>query len=170
MPAPILDRRVCAEIDGPFVLFLIGFRINHLHRPWHWLPVFRAMGPMLRELSIHRELGLLHWRGHFGLRGAMIVQYWRSFEQLQAYATLRDRAHLPAWSAFNSQVGASGEVGIWHETYRIDPGQAESVYVNMPPFGMGAVGGAAGTLHDATGPRARAEGRLRVAAGTAPAD
>ena len=24
----IIDKRVCAEIDGPFVLFLIGIRLN----------------------------------------------------------------------------------------------------------------------------------------------
>lgn len=156
----IIDRRVCAEIDGPFVLFLIGLRLNHLHRPWKWAPVFAAMPPMLRELSMRPELGLLHFRTHFGLRNTMIVQYWRSFEALHDYAAARDRAHLPAWTRFNKAIGASGEVGIWHETYLIDSGKAENIYVNMPPYGMGV----AGTLHDATGPRARADGRLAMAA------
>jgi hypothetical protein len=31
------------------VVFLIGMRINHFHKVGRWLPVFRAMGPMLRE-------------------------------------------------------------------------------------------------------------------------
>ena len=33
------------------------------------------------------------------------------------------------------------DVGIFHETYRVGPGTAESLYANLPPFGMGqAVG------------------------------
>ena len=164
MPATI-DRRVCAEIEGPFVLFLIGVRIN---RPWKvgsWLPVFRAMPRMLIELARRPELGLLHARSHFGPRSAMVVQYWRSFELLQAYAASREAAHLPAWKAFNRAVGSNGDVGIWHETYLIDPGKAENVYVNMPPFGMGA----AGAIKDATGVRVDAARRLAAAKGDAAA-
>ena len=160
----IIDRRVCAEIEGPFVLFLIGVRINRWWKPWVWAPVFAAMPRMLVELGRQPDLGLLHARSHFGLRSAMLVQYWRSHAHQEAYATARERAHLPAWNRFNTAIGANGDVGIWHETYLIDPGKAESVYVNMPAFGLGI----AGTIHDATGPRARADGRLKVA-GTPPA-
>ena len=160
----IIDRRVCAEIDGLFVLFLIGIRINRLWKPWAWGPVFAAMPRMLIELGKQPELGLLHARTHFGLRNTMLVQYWRSYEHLHAYAGAKDRAHLPAWSAFNTAIGSNGDVGIWHETYLVDPGKVESVYVNMPAYGMGV----AGTIHGATGQRARSEGRLKAAAGTPP--
>lgn len=153
--ASIIEKRVCAEIEGPFVLFLIGVRIN---RPWKvnsWLPTFMAMGPMIAELSRRPELGLLHNRTHFGFPATMLVQYWRSVDHLQAYATARDELHLPAWQRFNKAVGSNGDVGIWHETYEIAPGQYENVYNNMPAFGLGR----AGTIMDATGPRARADGR-----------
>ena len=153
-------RRLCAEIEGEFVLFLIGMRLN---RPWkahRWLPVLRAMPRMLQELSARPELGLLHYRTHAGLRDAMIVQYWRSHALLDAYATARDAAHLPAWQAFNRAIGTNGDVGIWHETYVIAPGHSESIYVNMPAFGLGR----AGTLRDATGARATGRGRLAAAA------
>jgi glutathione peroxidase len=151
-----INRRVSAEIDGGFVLFLIGMRIN---RPWRvrrWLPVLSAMPKMLRELEQRPELGLLHYRLQFGFRAAMVVQYWRSFEQLTAYAAARDKAHLPAWAAFNKAVGTGGDVGIWHETYIVEPGKYESIYVNMPAFGLGA----AGSLVDATGRRASAKTRV----------
>lgn len=156
----IIDRRVCAEIDGPFVLFLIGIRINAPWKPWKWAPVFSAMPRMLIELGNNPSLGLLHARMHFGLRNTLVVQYWRSFEHLHAYASARDKVHLPAWSRFNKAVGSNGDVGIWHETYLIDPGKSENVYNNMPAWGMGS----AGIIHDATGLRARAEGRLQSAA------
>ena len=67
-----------------------------------------------------------------------------------------DAAHLPAWQAFNKAVGSNGDVGIWHETYVIKPGGYESVYNNMPPFGLGA----AGRLVEAKGHRKAARQRL----------
>jgi hypothetical protein len=157
--AEIIGRRVSGEIAGDFVLFLIGIRIN---RPWkfsRWLPVFSAMPRMLKELERKPELGLLHYRLHFGLASAMVVQYWRSFDLLNEYAHARNAAHLPAWAAFNKAVGTNGDVGIWHETYLIAPGKSESIYVNMPKFGLGAAGG----IFDATGARSSAEKRLNDA-------
>lgn len=154
----VIDRRVCAEIDGSFVLFLIGIRINRLWKLSSWGPTFAAMGPMIAELSRRPELGLLHNRTHVGFPTTSLVQYWRSLDHLQAFATSGDQLHLPAWQRFNKVVGSNGDVGIWHETYLIEPGQYESVYNNMPAWGLGR----AGTLHDATGPRARADGRRQV--------
>ncbi len=159
----IIDRRVCAEVEGPFVVFLIGMRINRWWKVWQWLPVIRAMARMLPELARQPELGLLHARSHFGFPGIMLVQYWRSYAALEAYASARDKAHLPAWAAFNRSIGSNGDVGIWHETYLVEPGRYENVYNNMPAWGLGR----AGTLHDASGPRARALGRLQTGKGDA---
>jgi hypothetical protein len=152
----IIKRRVCAEIEGDFVVFLIGLRINKPWKFWRWLPVARAMPHMLAELGKHPELGLLHARTMFGFPNVFLVQYWRSFELLEAYAKKRDAAHLPAWRAFNQAVGSNGDVGIWHETYLVAAGRYETVYNNMPPYGLGM----AGQLVDAVG--ARQEARQRV--------
>ncbi len=157
--ADIIAKRMCAEIEGDFVVFLIGMRINKLWKVWRWAPVAAAMPRMLAELARAPELGLLHARTHFGFPNLLVVQYWRSFEQLEAYAKNRDAAHLPAWRAFNTAVGSGGDVGIWHETYVVRGGCYESVYNNMPPFGLGV----AGVLKDATG--ARLGARNRMAAG-----
>jgi hypothetical protein len=35
-------------------------------------------------------------------------------------------------------VHGSGDVGIWHETYVVGAGAYESVYSNMPVFGLAA--------------------------------
>ncbi len=150
---PIIAERMAAEIEGDFVVFLIGMRIN---KPWkvhQWLPVFLAMPRMLRELDAHPELGCL---GYF-TSPRVIVQYWRSFDHLEAYAQHRDREHLPAWAQFNRRLGRSrGDVGIWHETYRVRAGEYEAVYSGMPRFGLGA----AGSLVAATGAREHARSRL----------
>jgi hypothetical protein len=65
-----------------------------------------------------------------------MMQYWRSFEHLEKYAKDRSREHFPAWTAFNRAVGTRGDVGIWHETYRIRRGDYECIYTNMPLFGL----------------------------------
>ena len=151
----IRRERLTATLDGEFVVFLIGMRINRPLSVHKWLPVAMAMPRMIRELYAQPELGLLHADTWFA-RTIIVVQYWRSMDQLMAYAKDRNAAHLPAWQAFNRAVGTDGAVGIWHETYAVKPGTYENVYVNMPPFGVGQ----AGTLQPATGGRQSAAGRL----------
>jgi len=153
----VRPERLTATLEGDFVVFLIGMRVNHLWKLHKWLPVAQAMGPMLRELHRQPELGLIHAESWFG-RTSLLVQYWRSMDQLLAYARDRDAAHLPAWRAFNRAIGTDGSVGIWHETYAVSAGSYESVYVNMPAFGLGR----AGQLEPASGGRQTAAGRLGV--------
>jgi hypothetical protein len=102
-----------------------------------WLPVFVAMPRMLKELQRHPECGLL---GATSI-GLTTIQYWRSFEALEAYARSQEHAHWPAWVAFNKAMARSrGDVGIWHETYLVRAGEYEAVYSGMPPHGLGQVG------------------------------
>ena len=113
------------------------------------------MGRMIRELSGHPEsgfLGVQQWIGN----PTVMLQYWRSFDQLECYATDKSRAHLPAWAAFNQAVSSNGDVGIWHETYRVRPGDYECVYNNMPLFGLAKATRAV----PATGRREFAPGRM----------
>ena len=144
-------------MEGEFVVFLIGMRINRPIAMHKWVPVVRAMPRMIRELYAQPELGFIHAEMWFS-RATIMVQYWRSMQQLLDYATNRSAEHLPAWRAFNKSVGTDGSVGIWHETYAAKPGSYENIYVNMPPFGLGK----AGTLFPASGVRQAAAGRLIV--------
>lgn len=151
--------RLCGARDGPLVLFLIGMRINRWHRPDKWLPVARAMPRMLAELYRQPELGLMgHETALSGLRTLLTIQYWRDFESLQAYAHARDREHLPAWRAFNRASSGNDAVGIFHETYLVPKGAHESIYVDMPPFGLGRAAG----MEAAEGRRGDARRRLDV--------
>lgn len=129
--------RWSAAVDDEFVVFLIGMRINKPWKPWKWVPVARAMGPMQAELRANPDLGCLHIENWFG-RTTVSLQYWTDFESVDAYA--RGGLHLPAWRDFNRRVRDSGDVGIWHETYRVPPGGYETVYGNMPRFGLASAG------------------------------
>jgi hypothetical protein len=154
----LIEDRMCAQVDEEVVVFLIGMRFNKLWKIHKWFPIMLAMPRMLKELHQHPELGFLGEHSWFG-RTVIVLQYWRSVEQLNAYAKNRDRAHLPAWAAFNRAVGKNGDVGIWHETYRVREGDYETVYVNMPKFGLGK----ATKLMPALGRKESAAGRMAPA-------
>ena len=136
--AQIAGRRMTAEIDGDFVVFLIGARPDkfHLVRSIMDLGGRRGMKHMLDYLVAHPEKGLLGYQ--LGLPA--IVQYWRSFEHLEAFARDAADPHLAVWRNYWRRVGNSGRTGIWHETYLVRAGEYEAIYGNMPPFGLGKAG------------------------------
>lgn len=132
--------RRTAEIDGDFVVFIIGMRLNAIWKVHRWFPVFVAMPRMLRELQKDRDTGLLGSRIMVGGRTITLIQYWRGFDELEAFAKDPHDLHRPAWRAFNRRIGTTGDVGIFHETFRVGPGQHESIYANMPVMGLAAAG------------------------------
>jgi hypothetical protein len=136
--AEIAGRRMTVEIDGDFVVFLIGARIDKLHafRSFVDLGGRRGMKRMLDYLVAHPEKGLLAYE--MGI--PTIVQYWRSFEHLEAFAKDKDDPHLDVWREYWRRVGKSGRTGIWHETYMVKASQYEAVYGNMPAHGLGKAG------------------------------
>jgi hypothetical protein len=154
----IFPGRFTALTNQPFVVFLIGMRINTWWRFDKWVPVASAMGPMMRTLYTHPEKGFLHSEFFWNMRGPILVQYWRSFDDLEAFARNPSDPHVAAWRRFQQAVGADGSVGIWHETYTVNPDQYECVYGNMPRFGLGA----AMEHVEAVGRRNTARNRLKA--------
>jgi hypothetical protein len=133
--AQVIPGRYTAQAEGSFVVFLIGMRVNKLWALQKWLPVAMAMQKMLKELYQNRSLGFLSASYFITWRGIMVLQYWNSYEQLEHYAR-HGAIHLKAWRDFNQKVGTSGTVGIYHESYVIDEGKQETIYSNMPVFGL----------------------------------
>jgi Domain of unknown function (DUF4188) len=136
----IYPGRYTAQIDGPFVIFLIGMRVNRPLALQKWVPVARAMGPMMETLYAHPEKGFLGGRTLIEWPGVTMIQYWRSFEDLERFARGAADPHLAAWRRFNQAVGSDGSVGIWHETYAVEAGCYESIYGNMPRIGLAVAG------------------------------
>jgi hypothetical protein len=134
-----INRRMTAQLDGDFVVFLIGMRINRLWKIHKWFFVVTAMPKMLIELSKNHESGFLGYQMMGGFPPVM-VQYWKSFEQLEAYAKDMNSTHYPAWKAYNQKIRNNGDVGIWHETFKVRSGEYECIYNNMPVYGLGKVG------------------------------
>jgi hypothetical protein len=136
--AQIMAGRFMAQTDEALVVFLIGMRINRWLAVSKWLPTALAMTPMLKTLDQHPEQGFLGAEQFMYQSGLGLVQYWRSIGDLTHFARNPSDPHLKAWQRFNQAIGSDGSVGIWHETYQIAPGNHESIYVNMPVFGLAA--------------------------------
>jgi hypothetical protein len=156
----VAGRRMTVEVEGDFVVFLIGARINskrQFARSILDLGGRRGMKHMLDYLTAHPEKGLLAYE--MGI--PTIVQYWRSFEHLEAFARDTDDPHLEAWRQYWRRVGRTGRTGIWHETYLVKEGHYEAVYGNMPAHGLGKVGRLVPTS-EAT----NARGRVKALAGS----
>ena len=154
--AEALRGRHLAEIDGDFVVFLIGTRPD-LRHPIRWFRDIggrRGMKHMLDYLGARPEKGLLGFE-----MGFPIVQYWRSFEHLEAFARDDADPHTAAWRNYWKRVRTDNRSGIWHETYLVRAGEYEAVYANMPRYGLGKAGRTVPATKDS-----RARTRLRKAA------
>jgi hypothetical protein len=142
---PVTAGRTTAAAEGEVTVLLIGMRINRFWAVHHWLPVLLAMLRMLRELKKDPDQGLL---GHVLLtaspRTYYVVQYWESKERLYRYAHSPDMFHHRAWAVVNRKERAGKvrqHVGLWHEAYVVPEGAYESVYADMPAFGLAAAHG-----------------------------
>ena len=118
-------------------VFLIGMRTN---RWWKFGKIFHtatAMPRILQHLMAHPESGLLGFHSWFG-RTTLLLSYWQSPEHLQKFAADRNAPHLEPWRRFMKETSGSGDVGIWHETYQVAVRDQETVYGDMPLFGLAA--------------------------------
>jgi hypothetical protein len=135
----VKQGRWTVEVEGDFVVFIIGAKPN-TWKIWQFLGDVsgaKGMQKMLDYLVAHPEKGLLAYEPH-GL--GVNVQYWRSFEQLEAFAGDKDDPHLEAWRKYWKRIGKSGRSGVWHETFLVKAGQYETIYANMKPIGLGKAG------------------------------
>src|SRR5262249_14940481 len=160
--ADIRQGRWTADIDGDFVVFLIGARLNNKLRAFRSLLDLGGrpgMKNMVDYLADRPEKGLLGYE----MAGFTIIQYWRSFEQLEAFAKDDADPHLEVWRTYWKRVGKDNRTGIWHETYLVRSGEYEAIYGNMPPHGLGK----ATTLVPAAG-SVGARQRLKAVLGSSP--
>ncbi|WP_354702321.1 hypothetical protein DSM112329_02678 [Paraconexibacter sp. AEG42_29] len=135
------EGRYRAQIDEDYVVFIIGFRPNKLWQARRWVPVGLAMPPMVRELRAQAPAAGMLAVSYGIMYGSLtLVQHWRSFEHLTAYAQDAEQRHLPAWRRYNQAWRGNNAVGVFHETYRVRAGEYEAIYVDMPRVGLAAAG------------------------------
>ncbi len=139
----IFNGRFAGKIEGDFVVFVIGMRINKLLLIHKWLPVAKAMPPMIRELAAKPELGFLHAQLYLSGRTLTTINSARRpcAASTNCHRRLRPRQRPTTPSRLGrlhiARLGSNGAVGaIYHEAYLVPAGQYESIYVNMPRTGL----------------------------------
>lgn len=138
MSAVVEGRRTSRSED--VTVFLIGMRINRFAGVRDWWPVLTAMPRMLRHLEDDPRSGMLGHHLWFG-RTFIVLSYWRSADHLQRFASDPAGPHLEPWRRFVRAARSGSSVGIWHETYVVPAGAHETIYVDMPEFGLAAAVG-----------------------------
>jgi Monooxygenase af470-like len=129
----VLHRPVRTTVDlseyPDLVVIYLGQRVNSLRG----LKTLLSFGAKISKSVDAQPDGLLLHENvlyslippHSGMR-----QYWRDFDSLERWA--RSLPHKAWWQAF---LRDSGGTGFWHEAY-FRGGQVESVYIDMPAFGL----------------------------------
>ena len=127
-----------ARREAPFAVFLFGMRLNRVRGLARFLWGLRVLRRILADLEAHSPRGFVAGQVYRARRTLIAVQYWESFEALDGYARDHGLPHRRAWQRYLSEALNDPAVGLWHETYLAEPGSWEGVYVNMPPWGLGA--------------------------------
>jgi hypothetical protein len=164
-----------ARRGEPFAVFLFGMRCSSVRGVRRFLWGLRVLRRVLADLEAHPERGFLTGGVYRAGRTLIAVQYWESFDALDAYARDHGLPHRRAWQRYLREALDDPTMGLWHETYLADPGTWEGVYINMPPWGLGAgadllemgstKGSARDRLHQARRRGERGDGALPVEPG-----
>jgi hypothetical protein len=70
---------------------------------------------------------------HFG-----VLQYWRGFDDLQAWT--RHSPHADWWRIAVERMRIKEDLGVYHETFLIGRTDIESIYLNCQPTGLATFG------------------------------
>ena len=133
--------RWTAELDGDFVVFLIGAMVHDPAVATEASGLLMAMADMLDDLGGDPSQGLLGYTRHGEAGSGVLVQYWRSFEALEAYSRNPGARHAPVWRAWNRLAADDrSAAGIWHETFQVNAGSYEAIYQNTPVVGLQKAG------------------------------
>ena len=135
---PVRPGRWMARREEPFAVFLFGVRLNRVAGLRRYLWALGVLRRVLADLEAHPERGFLAGGVYRSGRTLVAVQYWDSFDALDAWARDHRLPHRTPWQRYLSEALGDEAMGLWHETYLASPGSWEGVYVNLPPWGLGA--------------------------------
>jgi len=132
-----------AQVDGDYCVFLLGARSNapwKLNKSFNWLnSTFLAITKEVECLPA--SAGYLGGESYVGTNftdgsHAMVVMYWRSWQQLKDYAWSKEHLHSKVMGEMLQTARNHPELGIWHEAYEVTSKGTHSTYLNCPPFGL----------------------------------
>ena len=132
---------MAAEMDGEFVIYINGMRLNKLRAIRKYFAAGRKAGKFFERLEADPDSGFLGYvPAMMGIRTGAAIQYWRSLDDLKRFANDPEDVHVPAWKWYDDVVDPGGGVGFWAELYVIEADNYETFFRNVPPIGLGKMG------------------------------
>ncbi|ADJ14635.1 monooxygenase family protein [Halalkalicoccus jeotgali] len=132
---------MAAEIDGEYVVYINGMRLNRLRALPRYLYAGIQAGRIFKRLEADPDSGFLGYLpAYMSPRSGAAIQYWRSLEDIRRFAQDPDDRHVPVWRWYNEAGGNDGGLGFWAELYVVKDGSFETFYRNVPPIGLGEHG------------------------------
>lgn len=135
-----MERKTASmpESIAEFCLIRLGLQA----RRWRALPyasrLARAIDRSAAE-AIAAGAGLLHSeRFAFGPRHFGVLQYWRSFDDLEQWS--RRPPHSEWWRGAVERMRTKGDFGIYHEAFVVPRAAVEAIYLNCDPVGLATFG------------------------------
>jgi hypothetical protein len=135
-------------------LVRLGIQVKSLSA---WLFARRLRAAIVTDArsAAGQESGLLNSESFaFGLTHFGVLQYWRSFDDLEAWA--RKPPHSEWWREAVERMRRQQDLGIYHETFLVRGTDLESISLNCTPAGLARFG----RLDQPVGPLTTSRGRL----------
>lgn len=86
-----------AELDGGFVIYINGMRLNEPRTVHKYLLAGLRAAQIFKELEEDPDSGFLGYLpAYMSIRSGAAIQYWRSLEDIRRFAQDPDDLHVPA--------------------------------------------------------------------------
>ena len=134
-------RRLIATLPesvAELCLVRLGIQVRGLRALLFAARMGRAIDRSASE-AIAQGAGLLHSerfshsRRHFG-----VLQYWRSYEDLEGWS--HRPPHSEWWREAAERMRTRGDFGVYHETFLVPRDRIESIYLDCAPAGLAVFG------------------------------
>lgn len=133
-------KLITAPIVDPLCVFMVGVQIKSARSFWKIPYIAGKMRQMQKELREDPESGFI-WGTNFTKFApftTLFLSYWTSADYIDQFIKRDKFSHKRESVAYWKRFGKDTDVGVWHETYEIDPQRTENLYFGMEPFGVSA--------------------------------
>lgn len=151
-----MNRKAASPPESAAELCLVrlGLQIRRWGAIFYTRHLARTIDRSAKE-AIAAGAGLFHSeRFAFGPRHFGVLQYWRSFDDLEQWS--HRPPHSEWWREAVERMRRKGDFGIYHEVFVVPRAAIESIYLNCEPVGLAAFG----VLGEPVGPMTTSRDRL----------
>jgi|JI10StandDraft_1071094.scaffolds.fasta_scaffold364288_3 hypothetical protein len=136
-----MTEKFTTNTDKPLAVFLTGVQCRKITSMWKIPMITNKMIKMQSELKLDKKAGFYHGENFFTMTPhftTLFLSYWDSPGSIERFANSKFFSHLESAKDYLKNFLSDTNLGIWHETFVVEPEKVESLYYNMEPFGLSA--------------------------------